>query len=560
MHNHHCSSCGGLLAAHPSDPQRLRCPYCRREYNNAAAEEHTRTLADLFDATKQEIIHNLRRKLYDAVTAEYISREKVLSACDALRTYLPDDFAANFFGTAAGKNVRALNRAIRAVDVEAQYEDIPLVVTFLAKSMTADGDCLLALNDLVERAYKTRDLALFSRYATLVSEEAERVYGGVYETALPREVFVAYSSKDMDKVMELVAELEEAGLACFVAARNLRHGVGSEEDYESALATAIDNCRTVVFVSSLNARSFGCDALRIELAYIKGKDLDRAPAEYGDDYAALPHTYKKPRVEYRIEETTGRNAADAIVEQFFSGYERVYTPEAVTERVMAQLFDTQAGRAPQNSPTPTPPPEPTPAPRKVDPMYAVGSVITFGTYEQDIVTEKKRFKKPVTTFVRKPIEWIVLANEGDRVLLISKYILDCQEGHFAKYARVSWENCSLRQWLNSTFLNDAFDSDEQARIIAKDQKSDKVVDTTEQVFCLNIEEMYQYFASDAARATTETPVAEARGCNGIYWLRMHDFAGDRAPIAYSSGDTRITGLSLYTNLGVRPALWLNLES
>ena len=91
---------------------------------------------------------------------------------------------------------------------------------------------------------------------------------------------------------------------------------------------------------------------------------------------------------------------------------------------------------------------------------APGSYVTFGTYEQD---NNKRNGQ-------EPIEWLVLENDGESLFVVSKYVLDGQPystayDQFTYNAHpITWEDCSLRTWLNSTFLTTAFSAGEQARI------------------------------------------------------------------------------------------------
>ena len=82
-----------------------------------------------------------------------------------------------------------------------------------------------------------------------------------------------------------------------------------------------------------------------------------------------------------------------------------------------------------------------------------GAVI-FGNYEQDNNIGNGK----------EPIEWLVLEAWGDRALLISKYGLDARP-YNTEHGEVTWENCSLRKWLNGEFLNDAFTPEEQAAIV-----------------------------------------------------------------------------------------------
>lgn len=337
LREYRCTRCGGELI-HSNDTHWI-CRYCACKYDDDTATKNTQTVRELFDETKQERINNLRRNLFDAVNAEYLSSNEIQSICLELKKYLPDDFRANFYWIASGSNAKEIARYIRNINVEEYYEYIEDVVDFLIRSL--QSEYLLELNDLVDRTYKFKDLSLYEKYATAISHEAEKVHSGVYETKLPREVFVAYSSKDMDKVIELVECLEVQGLKCFVAARNLRHGKGAVENYNNAIKEAIDHCRTFVFVSSMNSRSLGCDALGIELAYVRQRDMECAPSEYRNDYISMPHIYKKPRVEYRIEESRGYNVADEITNEFFDGYERVYSSKEVASRVAKHLISSQ---------------------------------------------------------------------------------------------------------------------------------------------------------------------------------------------------------------------------
>lgn len=128
-----------------------------------------------------------------------------------------------------------------------------------------------------------------------------------------------------------------------------------------------------------------------------------------------------------------------------------------------------------------------------------GTYITFGAYEQD--NKKKNGVEP--------IEWLVLENNGESILVISKYVLDGQPYSNAydtyKYQPypITWEYCSLRAWLNSTFYTTAFTEGERARIQTTllsnkakamfNEKVDGGNDTLDNVFLLSYEEVLRYF-------------------------------------------------------------------
>lgn len=201
----------------------------------------------------------------------------------------------------------------------------------------------------------------------------------------------------------------------------------------------------------------------------------------------------------------------------------------------------------------------------------VGDIYTFGAYEQNNNTSKSK----------EPIKWIVLAKEGNKILLISKQALDCQP-YNTSYTDVTWEVCSLRKWLNESFLNTAFNSAEQVKIISTTVSTDKYpncnadsgIVTTDKVFLLSYNETKLYFDNSEARKCVPTAYAKANGAktNNSYtkdgaatcwwWLRSPGGFQNRAARVYYGGATGYWGGSVDDGNGcVRPALWvfLNIE-
>ncbi|MCR5789208.1 MAG: toll/interleukin-1 receptor domain-containing protein, partial [Lachnospiraceae bacterium] len=151
---------------------------------------------------------------------------------------------------------------------------------------------------------------------------------------------------------------------------------------------------------------------------------------------------------------------------------------------------------------------------------SVGSTVRFGAYEQDDKTSDGK----------EEIEWIVLAVEGDRALLVSQYILDSQK--FNEFdSDVTWADCSLRNWLNGEFYNEAFGTDHQMMIadsaVTADPNSDHPdapagIDATDQIFLLSIPEMEQYedYCLGSPHTSCEpTKYAKAQGAKSVWWLR-----------------------------------------
>lgn len=198
----------------------------------------------------------------------------------------------------------------------------------------------------------------------------------------------------------------------------------------------------------------------------------------------------------------------------------------------------------------------------------VGDTVFFGVYEQDNNIGNGK----------ESIQWRVLAREDNKILVISEKALDCKP-YNTLYANVTWENCSLRQWMNSSFLIAAFSPEEQAQIqstsVPVDQNPETSTDsdtTTDKLFLLSISEVNKYFSSDEARKCVPTAYAEANGAylsssdtkNGaatcLWWLRS---LGD--PQAFAAGvnaDGLVGDGGVYVDnegICVRPALWISLE-
>ncbi|MCR4595007.1 MAG: DUF6273 domain-containing protein [Clostridiales bacterium] len=182
----------------------------------------------------------------------------------------------------------------------------------------------------------------------------------------------------------------------------------------------------------------------------------------------------------------------------------------------------------------------------------------------------------------EPIEWEILDEQGDKILLISKYALDCKKYNGEKTS-VTWETCTLRTWLNTTFLNATFSPAEQGKILTTLVSADKNPeyntdpgnDTNDKVFLLSINEVNEYFSSDAERECKPTKYAVAQGAdiadrngNCSWWLRSPGRDDDSDAVvdtsaAFVDDDGDVYSFGLYVNEcgnAVRPALWINLES
>ena len=195
--------------------------------------------------------------------------------------------------------------------------------------------------------------------------------------------------------------------------------------------------------------------------------------------------------------------------------------------------------------------------------YEIGDIVTYGNYEQDGFYSNGE----------ETIEWIVIARDRDNhALLLSRYCLDAlpynEDG-----GDVTWEDSSIRAWLNGEFLESAFGGDPNGFICTaecktKDGRSgtDGGENTTDRIFLLAVDEVTQYFPADTSRRAPVTEYAKEQGAeydkngNGWWWLRTPGKTQDMAAGVHTAGGVNYDGRDVdRTDLCIRPALWLDLD-
>ena len=255
--------------------------------------------------------------------------------------------------------------------------------------------------------------------------------------------------------------------------------------------------------------------------------------------------------------------------------------------VSANKNDSTSTTTPSSIPTPIPSnlPQVTPsiANNLNNPVNENGvttwDCIYFGNYWQ---SDTNGDGKADQNDEKQPIKWRVLSVDGDDAFLLSDEALDCKfydQGNPA----VIWEVCSLRQWLNDTFLDDAFDAEEQSAI-----KTTTVVNednfyyntpggntTLDRIFLLSQNDIINtaygfnsdYHVEAATRWCKATSYAVANHCfliDGIcsfWWLRSPGRTRWYAAVVAYNGACADDGYFFNVlGYGVRPALHMNLSS
>jgi len=184
---------------------------------------------------------------------------------------------------------------------------------------------------------------------------------------------------------------------------------------------------------------------------------------------------------------------------------------------------------------------------------------------------------------KEPIEWIVLKEEEHCCLCISKYLLDCKPYHdFSK--NVTWQDCTLRNWLNHEFFMSAFSAEEREKILLSIVKN-PVGNTQDYIFLLSTDEVEELFDDEAEdyvdyeeRGAVTTDYARSQGAwfldeggedgnKGTWWLRYYGDFLDKEEGKYDfiscvNFDGYIEGGAEEangTNCCVRPTFWLKAE-
>jgi len=208
-----------------------------------------------------------------------------------------------------------------------------------------------------------------------------------------------------------------------------------------------------------------------------------------------------------------------------------------------------------------------------------GSTVQLGFYPQSSKDAKEK----------EIVDWIVLGKDGNRLMLISKYALDCLPYESADEIQVSasWGTCLLHRWLNETFLNETFDQGETRLLVRTKPDEDPQESSSrfergvvgDRVFLLSISEAETYFPTKAERQCLPTRYAIGRGAyqssigrTCFWWLRTTVDHMDQtlegipvenitraALVGSSGGIVEIGHYMSNRQYAVRPVIWVDTD-
>ncbi|MBQ6877797.1 MAG: hypothetical protein IJO22_05290 [Oscillospiraceae bacterium] len=192
----------------------------------------------------------------------------------------------------------------------------------------------------------------------------------------------------------------------------------------------------------------------------------------------------------------------------------------------------------------------------------IGDTVTFGSYHGSS-------------------KWKVLDKNGEKLLLISEKCLDAMP-YNTERTDITWENSSIRAWLNGEFAQKAFSAKEFSAVASTKLDNPKNTrfggakggnDTVDKVFLLSYDEANKYFPAEDEQVAGMTGYARNKeiwyntfrveeGPSWWWWLRSPGLGQDMASIFYCnekllSGGPANDGLPVDTICAIRPAIWVD---
>ena len=192
--------------------------------------------------------------------------------------------------------------------------------------------------------------------------------------------------------------------------------------------------------------------------------------------------------------------------------------------------------------------------------------VFFGHYPQQYsIMPTDRYNASSAEFLLDPIEWIILEEDGDNVLLLSRTALDYRKFNDKKEKK-DWADSTLREWLNSEFIDNAFDENEAGAILETEiSTGGDMVDsgwevpgirtTKDKVFLLSYPEYEKYIKDDKIPINNYVSNKGAAHLivkdDDTWWLRTTGKNGEEACFA---GNGKIESAWISDTRGIRPLI------
>lgn len=163
---------------------------------------------------------------------------------------------------------------------------------------------------------------------------------------------------------------------------------------------------------------------------------------------------------------------------------------------------------------------------------SIGDTIKFGEYKENRG------------------EWTVIEKENDKALILYNGS-DIQMPYNEDYEEVSWDDCTLKEWLNLEYYENSFQEIEKTHIMNTDNGK---------VFLLTVEEAETYFDQNSQRILCKDINTLDSDNNLQWWLLSLENDRCSSPIVNREGEVDSIGSRVnYESNYVRPAMWIEIS-
>lgn len=233
---------------------------------------------------------------------------------------------------------------------------------------------------------------------------------------------------------------------------------------------------------------------------------------------------------------------------------------------------------PTETPIPTPSPTPTPEP------LVLGDEVMFGSFDQEyFYFEGERYggnpedRKYLNDGVKEELVWKVLKLSDDetKAMLITKDVIAFRP-YNETLTEITWEDCSLRKWLNEDFYNGAFTDEEKAAVSeslvdnSKNEDYDTYSgeDTNDKIYCLSLKEALDFYGGKVMSYNKKLVAKDINGEASLWWLRGNCRSQRKGIWVSAAGLIDVGGTpcdgsekaEYGLKVGVRPVMWVDVAA
>ena len=156
----------------------------------------------------------------------------------------------------------------------------------------------------------------------------------------------------------------------------------------------------------------------------------------------------------------------------------------------------------------------------------------------------------------------MLERNGNVVTMVTQYLIDAKAFEETGEPR-TWEDCSLRKWLNGDFISRTFSNAERSALLETAIETSNEPDTVDWVYLLSDKEMNRFFpeGSGSAEKSKALDAAQIMDDFNWWWLRTKDDFFGNPMIVNTDGvvSGNADGYGFEGN-GVRPVIRVNLDA